>query len=107
MSAELETARALLAGAEAELAAGTNPFAAKNVETHRARVALLEAATVPASTAPPVIRPVLAAKASPRRRQNPPARGSSDYGGWLPPSAQMMLHWPALSKMALRLMNLH
>lgn len=48
----LARAEANLAEAEASLAAGTNPYAAQNVATHRARVARLRAA-VPA--------PVLAA----------------------------------------------
>lgn len=41
---ELERARANLAAAEASLAAGTNPYAAANIEIHRRRIARLEAA---------------------------------------------------------------
>jgi hypothetical protein len=56
----LATARARLAEAEADLAAGINPYAAKNVETHRARVARLEAAVrapTPAASKSPTPAP--------------------------------------------------
>lgn len=57
---DLDTARARLAEAEADVAAGINPYAEENLATHRARVAKLEAAaraplpaaSIPAAPAP-------------------------------------------------------
>ncbi|HZV17516.1 MAG TPA: hypothetical protein VFF84_02370 [Sphingobium sp.] len=66
MNSELERAREKLAEAEAALAAGINPYAERNVATHRARVARLEAAAKSAApVAPPSPAPVAAVKPQP------------------------------------------
>lgn len=75
---ELERAREMLADAEAVHAAGTNPYSAENLATHRARVAKLEAAArapLPAASIPPAPAP---APAAPEPKPAPAITGTRE-----------------------------
>lgn len=80
---ELAQAKVRLADAEAALTAGVNPYAEKNVATHRARVARLEteasvAAPEPIAPAAAIVPPSESIAAAPKSKSTPIITGTRE-----------------------------